>query len=981
MMAMGMLSAAPAMATIPVCQSSGPNTISSSFTSTCLLYSGSSLHVTAPSGLIRATGADAVLVSVPNPANGVPTILNEGTLESIGTGGTGPIAPMDMTPLTTGGNAVAVRMAGSSPSNALLDNLINAAGATISATGGAGFSNATGITSSTSGGAGTAISLSNGQMSSLSNLGTISATGGAGGAGMAVGAAGSGGTGIGIEIQSATVGSIVNSGSTSEIAGAGGNAGLTMMTPAGGGTGIGINVVNSTIASIRNDGTITGTGGTSSSGSVIPTAGGAAYGIKVSGGAVTGGIVNNGTIVASSSGGLATGIRVEGGAVVDSIRNDGVIRAASSAVGTGLPGFPVSGQTIGIDVAMNSTVGSISVGGTITAATAISVDSTSTVTNGINLTGQLNGNVTLGSATLNINGTQASISGLVNGGAATVNVNGTYTSGWLNTFTVGAFNIADGGVFNMGGAVYLTDAAMTNSGTLAVAPGFTATVTGNYIQTANGVFQTGIGENGSYGKLVVTGTADLSASNKINVNVAGAPSLVAGTTVQPGVITAGTLIAGPTFRVTDNSALFDFIASRNGNAVDLCVARAGASSCDANAPVPTPTPEPTPTPTPTPTPNPVITVVSSVTSAHNNPGLGAAQVFDALIGQGSGAPAAMAPVITALGTLSTEQQVSDAVKQTLPLLTGGMSTVNTAAMHATNRVIQSRQEANRGLSSGDDFVSDRQLWFKPVGSWAKQGDRDGVSGYSANTYGMLVGADGVVSEKVRIGGAFSYMHSRIDGNSAVAAQTASVDGYRLIGYGSYSLDARTDVSVQADVGTGHNEGQRNIAFGGLSGRASSSYDSWNTHLGVGIGRIFDVTPKTTLTPSLRADYTFIQDSAYTESGADALSLAVGKNSARELILSTDIRLNQAVTEQALFTANLGVGYDALGSQSSITASYVGGGAQFITRGMPPARWLMRGGLGLVVSNSKAMEVSVRYDAEVREHFTNQTASVKLRMPF
>ncbi|CAG2159772.1 hypothetical protein LMG26411_06968 [Cupriavidus numazuensis] len=49
--------------------------------------------------------------------------------------------------------------------------------------------------------------------------------------------------------------------------------------------------------------------------------------------------------------------------------------------------------------------------------------------------------------------------------------------------------------------------------------------------------------------------------------------------------------------------------------------------------------------------------------------------------------------------------------------------------------------------------------------------------------------------------------------------------------------------------------------------------------------------------------------------------------------------------------------------------------------MPPARWLMRGGLGFVVTSSKAMEFSVRYDAEVREHFTNQTASVKLRMPF
>ncbi|WP_407065404.1 beta strand repeat-containing protein, partial [Cupriavidus numazuensis] len=533
MMAVGVLAATPAMAIIPTCNEYGANTISSTFGYTCTLYSGSSLHVTAPNGVISVTGGDAVVVS-PLAAVGVP-INNDGVIESLGNNGTMG---------TSGGGATAIRIYdSSSPSSLLLDNLINAAGASIRATGGAGSSD--GVLISGSGGAATAISVSGGQTGTLTNFGTISATGGAGGSGAMLGPPGSGGTGIGIDIQSATVGDIVNSGTASQITGTGGNAGTTITLPASAGAGVGINVANSTIASIRNDGTITGTGGASSVGA-IPTAGGAAYGIKVSGGAVTNGIVNTGTIAASSSGGSATGIRVEGGAVIDSIRNDGVITATGNSIGSGLPGFSMIGQSIGIDVAANSTVGSISVGGTITAATAISVDSTSTVTNGINLTGQLTGNVALGNATLNLNGNRASISGSVTG-TATVNVNGTYTSGPSNIFSVSAFNIADGAVFNMGAGVMVIGGAVTNAGTLAVAPGVTATVTGNYIQTANGVFQTGIGENGSYGKLVVTGTADLSASNKINVNVAGAPSLVAGTTVQPGVITAGTLIAGPTF--------------------------------------------------------------------------------------------------------------------------------------------------------------------------------------------------------------------------------------------------------------------------------------------------------------------------------------------------------------------------------------------------------------------------------------------------
>ncbi|MGO4327128.1 autotransporter domain-containing protein [Cupriavidus sp. 2TAF22] len=932
LVALGAIASMPALAVPPACAPLGANTVAGSMAQTCVLGSAGSVNVTSPSGLISVAGAAGVSVTGPLLSRAI-NIENHGRIESIGTAG----IPAMPTPMNNGGSATAITVVSNSATSDTLGGILNVAGGTIAASGGNGAMGMPGLDNG-AGGAATGISIATAKVGNITNQGGIAATGGAAFISGGIPMPGtSPGAATGINLQSATVGALVNDGAASSITATGGNAIGAGIFGSAGGSATGINIGASTVASIRNDGTITATGGTGTVLAGLPgiSLGGMAYGINVQNSTITGSINNNGTINATSPGGSGTGINV-----------------------------------------VNSTIDAINVAGTINAANAISIDTASTITHGVSLTGTLNGAVSLGNAMLNIDLNSAAVTGAVNGSAnSVVNVNGTFTSG--NTFNVGTFNIAENAVFNQRHTVSAS-AGVNNAGTLAVAAGTTATIAGNYTQAAGGVFQTGIGANGAYGKLAVTGTADISASNKIGVNVIGAPSLVAGTSVQPGVLTAGTLVAGPALTVTDNSALFDFIATRNGNAVDLCVARAGATSCSA-APV-TPT-SPTPPQEPTPTPAPVITVVSSVTGARNTPGLGAAQVLDALISQGSSAPAAMAPAITALGTLSTEQAVSDAVKQTLPLMTAGMTEVNSAAMHATNRVIQSRQEANRGLSSGDEFVSDRQLWFKPLGSWAKQSDRDGVAGYKANTYGMLLGADGVVSDKVRVGSAFSYMHSRIDGNSPVAAQSASVDGYRLIGYGSYSLDASTDISVQADVGTGHNEGQRNINFGGLNSRASSSYNSWNAHVGVGLGRMLNLAAKTTVTPSVRADYTFIQDAAYTENGADALSLAVGKNSTRELILSTEARLNQGITEHAMFTANLGFGYDAMAGQSAITASYVGGGAQFVTRGMSPARWLARGGLGFVVTNSKAMEVSVRYDAEVRDRFTNQTASVKLRLPF
>ncbi|TCS37987.1 outer membrane autotransporter protein [Paucimonas lemoignei] len=927
LMALSAMAAAPAMA-VPsddfncMWGNSALETVNDTRTLKCRLgeypSSATSLHVTS-TGLIQVAGDTGVVLNASGTALG--SILNEGE---------------------------------------------------ISATGTAGQSAAMPATSATAGGSANGISMLSGTITDITNSGTaIRGTGGNGGGGGGTMMSGAnGGDGNGIRAANGTIGNLTNS---STIAGSGGNGGSTVMAgPGSGGNGSGIYLTSSaTLTTLANTGTISGIGGNSGSAAGMSASAGTGTGISLTSGATLTTLTNSGTI--SGIGGSNTGIGTSGtgkgisavNSTIGTLTNDGTISGTGGTVGIG-GGVAGAGYGLAID---NSTVDAIINNGVISGSTAaISLTGTTTVTNGITNTGQINGNVFLNGATLNLNGTTGSVSGTVQGIAgSTVNVNGTFTSG--NTFNVGTFNIANGGRFTMGHGV-TTSAGVNNAGTLAVAAGNTVTIIGDYTQAASGQFETGLSDANTYGKLIVTGTADLSASNKINVNVVGAPALVAGTSAQPGVISAATLNAGPALTVTDNSALFDFIATKNGNAIDLCVAHAGSTTCSA-------TPDPAPTPTPAPAPS--ITVLSSVTNTRNTPGLGAAQVFDNLIAQGNTVAAPMVPIITALGTLPTEQAVSDAVRQTLPLMTAGMAEVNSAALQATNRVIQSRQEANRGLSSGDEFIGDRQIWFKPVGSWARQDDRNNVSGYKADTYGMVFGVDRVVSDQVRLGGAFSYMHSSVDSNTGM--QHATVDGYRLIGYGSYSLDPRTDLSFQADVGTGRNKGNRAINFGGLNAVATSSYSSWNAHVGAGLGRIFDIDAKSTFTPSARIDYTYIRDNAYTETGANALNLNVAKNSTDELILAVDGKLNYAVSRSTILSANLGGGYDVLSSQSSINAAYVGGGGQFVTRGLDPSPWLVRGGLGLTVTNGNAMEVTARYDIERRDGFANHTASVKLRMPF
>lgn len=362
-------------------------------------------------------------------------------------------------------------------------------------------------------------------------------------------------------------------------------------------------------------------------------------------------------------------------------------------------------------------------------------------------------------------------------------------------------------------------------------------------------------------------------------------------------------------------------------------------------------------------------VFDAAQALQNTPASGAARVIDAT------------PTISALfANQTTTQQLSNAASQSLPLLTGGMAQAINNALHGANRVIQSRQEGQQGRSSGDEFLGDKHAWFKPFGSWANQSDSNGVSGYDAKTYGMVFGADAEISDNTLLGVAFAYARSNVDSNSTVAHQSAKVDSYQVIAYGSYNISETTDVNLQVDIGQHENEGLRNINFMGST--AKSDYTSWSGHVGAGLAHSYALSEKTTLTPSVRADYTKVRDGSYSETNAGALNLNVQSNTAEELILGIDGKLAHTLNDKATFTANIGLGYDVINDQASITAAFAGApSASFVTNGIDPSPWLLRGGLGVVGKASETVKISARYDIEARKDFDNQTASLKVSWAF
>ena len=324
--------------------------------------------------------------------------------------------------------------------------------------------------------------------------------------------------------------------------------------------------------------------------------------------------------------------------------------------------------------------------------------------------------------------------------------------------------------------------------------------------------------------------------------------------------------------------------------------------------------------------------------------------------------------------------LNTAVTQTLPFLAGGSTTLTQGAMGRINQVIQGRFDANRGASAGNSYFGNGSVWFKPFGGKAIQGDVGGTPGYKANLYGLSGGVEGDASATTRLGVAYAYAQNDMGGRGATNPQSGQATIHQLIGYGLYQLDERTSLDFQADVGSNRNTTRRFMAFAGAT--ATASYDSSTAHLGLGVQRSYSLADGLKVSPFARIDYTRVKDDAYTESGAGLLNLNVAAKRTESYVSTLGASLQRALNERSSLVARAGIGYDHSHGKGVLTAAYAGAPtASFTTSGALPAPWLATLGLGLSWRTVGGPELLTQYDLELREKFTNQTVSFKLRWAF
>ncbi len=513
---------------------------------------------------------------------------------------------------------------------------------------------------------------------------------------------------------------------------------------------------------------------------------------------------------------------------------------------------------------------------------------------------------------------------------------------------VGNTTINDGGRLNIANNFTHTGnltVGQASSAVVSVDAGVTSALVGNYTQTSGGIFQLGADSDTNFGQMTVTGTASFASNAKFDVDVNMVNTLVIGETLS-SVVSAGTLVSDGTFKVTDNSALFNFTGAINGNAIDIFVVNAD-------------------------------TVVDIVGRTGSPAAVGAAAVFDDWVLNGGDTPE-VADVLNVFGPLETEQEVADAVESALPALSGAIAQATSFATTAMTNLIGSRQDLVRGLSSGDDIMADKNVWIAPYGHWNEQDDRQGVSGYQIDSYGLAVGVDEDLSPRFNLGLAFAYTRSDIDSDLAFGKHSVDVDTFQAKLYATAMLGETTALNLQIGAGRTDYDSKRRVFTLDV---AEVEYNSWHSQVNAELEHSFLVSNNFMVTPYIYADYSYVAVDGYEEDHAAALNLTVEKDSDETLIVGLGAKADYAATSRVSILADAAVGYDFMARRSSLTSTFEGGGGKFSTVGIKPDELVYSAGFGFRFTGDNGSEITARYDFYGREDYTDQAIGIKLSFLF
>jgi autotransporter family porin len=334
---------------------------------------------------------------------------------------------------------------------------------------------------------------------------------------------------------------------------------------------------------------------------------------------------------------------------------------------------------------------------------------------------------------------------------------------------------------------------------------------------------------------------------------------------------------------------------------------------------------------------------------------------------------------------NTQANLATQVKRLAPVANASGAQ---AALASTTSVLNSVGErlavlrgdvAMAGLNgNGRQMGTDNTGWVKVLGSNSKAEAIGDYDGYKVTSSGLLAGADAKVGNGV-VGGSFSYVSSNISQQDFRLGDSGKMNSGTLAVYGTQEYG---DVFVDGALAFSQHSLSSSRATA-IARTAQSDVDMNQTTLKLSAGyRIgIDDSKVNVLTPMVSVEAASLKQKAYTETGADALSLNVDSKTVSRTRASLGLRFNTVIEgASTTFYPELMVAFNRNQGMrnTDVVANYVGDttATPFTTTGVVLPKSSYTVGAGLRFATSKTSEVQIGYRYEGGNGLSGSSAQVR-----
>jgi outer membrane autotransporter protein len=290
-----------------------------------------------------------------------------------------------------------------------------------------------------------------------------------------------------------------------------------------------------------------------------------------------------------------------------------------------------------------------------------------------------------------------------------------------------------------------------------------------------------------------------------------------------------------------------------------------------------------------------------------------------------------------------------------------------------------------GNGSGDMEWRDGPLALFAQGKFQSGGKDKGRSSFNFDTYNLTIGADYRVTDDLVLGLATGYTRT----DAMLTQDSGHMGTNALLGafYGSYLLPWEAYIDWAATYGSFNNDLDRNFAYPGFAGRASSSPDAAQYGFSASVGKDFGLDAWT-LNPYARVEYINLQLDPYQERGGDGLNYQVGQQSYDSFISVAGLSVGHAFSlSWGVLTPSIRFEWehqylnDNQRLNIHLADAAPGTGNFFLTTGNPDRDYANLGG-AITAAFAGGGGAFLRYEARLGQSYLNSNlVEIGLRLPF